>query len=607
MPGASLVRRVLDVFDDGRSGRAAWLVALLLFGAALETVGVGLILPFIALVAEPSVVVTNPWLARAYELSPAQDPTTFFWLFALGMLAFYVFKNVCVGLVAWRSNAAIFGRMHAVFTRLMSRYMHEAYTFHLANASSDLQRNINHDVVMAFNWVVAQCFLLVRDALLVGLLLAMLFVVEPVATLAAAAAIAIPGGLFVLLTKNLMTRFGRDERRHFAAMIKWIAQGVGGIKEARVLGKEDYFVENFDRHARRYALTRRNAVTVNEMPRLVLETVAVAGMLVVVLATLAQGRAMQAVLPSLAMFAVAAFRLLPAATRSVRAWNLIRHHRESLEQVWRDLEACRAVTAVRDAGASPPPPFATAISLVDAEVRYAPSDTPAIRGVNVEIRCGEAVALVGPSGAGKTTVVDALLGLLPLARGRLLVDGVEVAAGDGAWRRRFGYIPQQIYLVDDTLRQNVAFGEPAVAIDDARVLAALRAAQLEAFVASLPEGLDTPLGENGVRLSGGQRQRIGIARALYPDPDVLVLDEATAALDPETEAAVSEAITSLAGRKTLVVIAHRMSTVRRCERLFFLVDGQVAAEGTYDELLEGCARFRAMASAGAERAAALGG
>lgn len=590
----SLPTQVLAVFDDGRRVRALGLVGLMFVGALLETVGVGLILPFIAIIAEPSIIETNPWMARLYALAPVSDATGFFWLFAALMLVFYVFKNVCVGAVVYISNAVIFGRMHVVFTRLLSRYMHAPYTFHLTHSSSDLQRNINHDVVMAFNWVVSQCFFLLRDALLVAALLVLLLAVEPAATLAAAVAIGVPGLLFYLLTRNSMVRLGEDERRQYALMIKWVSQGIGGIKEAKILGTEDYFVETFAGHAGSFARTRRTMLTVNELPRLVLETIAVGSILVVVLVTASRGSPLQAVLPSLAMFGVAAFRVLPAATRSIRAIGLIRHHRGSLQQVWHDLNASRELQGIeRDTGQKMR--FGDALELDDVEVRYDEDGPSALKGVSLTIRRGEAVAFVGPSGAGKTTAVDALLGLLPIARGRVLVDGRDIAERRTAWQGRCGYIPQQIYLIDDTIRQNVAFGVPADDIDDERVLAALRASQLDAFVASLPEGLDTNLGENGVRLSGGQRQRIGIARSLYPDPDVLVLDEATAALDPESEAAVSDAIVALAGDKTLIVVAHRMSTVRRCDRLFFLEDGRLAATGTFAELVESCPRFRAMA------------
>ena len=341
-------------------------------------------------------------------------------------------------------------------------------------------------------------------------------------------------------------------------------------------------------------------------PRYIVEVTLVGAMLVVVYTLTRSGQSASDLLAILGVFALAAYRLMPSANRILSAVNNVNFVRAPVEDVHRDMQLFAETAAEGAPGeAGEAVTFADSITLENLSYIYPGAAEAALNDVNQSIQRGESVGIVGRSGAGKTTLIDVILGVLAPSAGRLLVDGRDIRASLGSWQRRIGYVPQTIYLTDDTLRRNVAFGFEDEAIDDARIGAVLEAAYLHDFVSSLPGGLDTVVGEHGVRLSGGQRQRIGIARALYHDPDVLVMDEATSAVDSETERHIAAAIQALHGRKTILIIAHRLSTVRGCDRLLFLDGGRCPAAGSFDELMAGNASFRAMVDDGewADRAA----
>lgn len=360
-------------------------------------------------------------------------------------------------------------------------------------------------------------------------------------------------------------------------MIKWVNQGLGGVKESRVLGREGYFVDAYRASSAGYARAMRYLATVSQLPRLYLETLVAGGILLLLGVAMARHEGSEVVVPTLALFGAAAFRLLPSVNRIIASITNIRYHESAVEVIHRDMGLMAGAGAHREADAPGPGgelQFAHDIELRDVCFQYPESNVTTLNGVSLVILKGSAVALVGPSGAGKTTLVDVLLGLLQPTSGAVLVDGQDVHAHLRSWQRRIGYIPQVIYLSDDTLRRNVAFGVPDPDIDDEKVWKALESAQLAGLVRAWPDGLTAVVGERGVRLSGGQRQRIGIARALYHDPEVLVLDEATSSLDGATERDIMSAIEALAGNKTLIVIAHRLSTVERCDRTYWIRDGR---------------------------------
>jgi ABC-type multidrug transport system fused ATPase/permease subunit len=319
----------------------------------------------------------------------------------------------------------------------------------------------------------------------------------------------------------------------------------------------------------------------------------VAGVMTVVILIIGAGGGATKIIAAMTLFVAAVFRLIPSMNRILMAMNTIRVSQEAVDEIHRDLSFADGRTAAREEAAGPNRiPFEHSIRIDDLSFRYPGSSGVAVEHINLEIRKGESVGLAGASGAGKTTLVDLILGLLAPETGRMTVDGEDIVPRMRTWRRQVGYVPQSIYLTDDTIRRNIAFGVADENIDQARVADAVGLARLDEMVASLPDGLDTVIGEHGIRLSGGQRQRIGIARALYRDPELLVLDEATSSLDTETEHEISNAIDALSGHKTLIIVAHRLSTIRRCDRVIFMEKGRLVDSGSFDQLTEANGSFR---------------
>jgi len=380
-------------------------------------------------------------------------------------------------------------------------------------------------------------------------------------------------------------RWGLARQHHEGLRIQQLQQGLGSAKDIKLLGREGEFLAQYSVHNIQSARVAQYQATLQQLPRMILELLAVAGLAALVATLLAQGREMAGILPTVGLFAAAAFRLAPSVTRVLSAVQSFRYGMPVTNTLYDELK----LTATEPAPRNPngPAAFQTEIRLADVRYTYQGAHAPVLNALCISILKGESVGFVGPSGSGKSTMVDVILGLLTPDEGQVMVDGQDVQRSLRAWQDQIGYVPQSIYLTDDTLRRNVAFGLPDDKIDDAAVQRAIKAAQLEDFVAGQPDGLETVVGERGVRLSGGQRQRIGIARALYHDPAVLVLDEATSALDTDTEAGVMQAVMALQGSKTILIVAHRLSTVEHCDRLYQLERGEVVAEGTPAEILNG--------------------
>ncbi len=604
----SSLAKLASFFDRRDRFRAGGLLLLMLLGAAFEALGIAAILPFIALIDNAEAADDyRPlrWLSRLSGLGPGRE--FLIWCGTL-LILLYLIKGCYLGLLYALQHRFLIGRQVALSRRLLAAYVTSPYTFHLQRNSAELQTHLNSDVVLVFTEVLVPLCRLVIEALVALAIVLVLIIVRPALALQV---IGILGGLsaaFYLAMHRRAAAYGELQHQRFVAMTQWVNQALGGVKEARLLGREMYFVESYARASAEYARATRFFRTASELPRLGIESITVVGMLALVVLLLARGRDVASLIPMLGVFALAAVRLMPSLNRMVGGVAALRFFGASIDAVYRDLRALR-----EQAGEGPAPPgtqggagrpagdalpFTSAIELQGVCYRYPGAHGPALREVSLTIPRGRAVAFVGSSGAGKSTLVDVILGLLTPVAGRVLVDGVDIQPHLPAWQRQIGYIPQAVYLLDDTLRRNVAFGLPDELIDDARVWDSLAAAQLADLARGLPAGLDTRLGERGVRLSGGQRQRIGIARALYHDPAVLVLDEATSAVDYETERDILRAIAGLSGDKTIITVAHRLSAVRHCDTIFLLRAGRVTAAAPYDELLATSPEFRCQVRVG---------
>ncbi|MEP6937512.1 MAG: ABC transporter ATP-binding protein [Chthoniobacterales bacterium] len=577
-----LLREIIGLFDRRERWKLALLAVLLFFGSLLEVVGIGIILPFIKIVGDPAVALQHPqigpWLARA-GIGTARSVTIAACCLLLGLS---LFKGIYVAWTMRASYQFIYDKVLSLTKQLLVTYLHAPYLFHLHKNTAELVRNTTVEPEAIGGVLKFALFLPTEIIVVCGLVALLVFTSPGTAVIGIAAMGALMWSVSAYSRKEL-GRLGRVRSTEHAAMIQWVNQSLGGIKEVKLLGREEFFADALGRCGRKYADALRRSTFITQYPRVILETSASLLIVLFVLLVILSGRDVKTIVGTLALFGMATVRLVPSATRITNSLHGIRFYGHAVTSVAESLRV-NANAKVPTAPESTLE-FAKAICLVNLSYRYPDAASDALSEVNLEIPRGARVAFVGSSGAGKTTLANLVLGLLEPTSGRLLVDGVDVRDRLRAWQQHLGYIPQDIYLIDDTIRRNIAFGLPDAQIDDAAVWRAIEAAQLTAFVRQLGGGLDAQVGERGVRISAGQRQRIGIARALYHNPDVLVLDEATSALDNETERLFAAAINALARRKTILIIAHRLSTVRDCDTIYLMQDARVTASGSFDELL----------------------
>jgi ABC-type multidrug transport system fused ATPase/permease subunit len=575
------VRKIWGVLTPPERKSTVILLILTFIGMGLEILGVGLVIPALALLTQADYATRFPAILPILHAlgDPSQDSLVVGSMLAL--VAIYGVKAMFLTMLAWYQARLAFGLRAEWSQRLFSVYLHQPYTFHLQRNSAQLIHNtVNQVDQLAISIVMPGMTLLSESLVFLGLSV-MLMTVEPLGTVIVVTILGVAGWSFHRTTRGLMTRWGKEAQLHGALRFHHLAQGLGGAKDVKLLGRESGFLEQFHTHNVQNARAARLQSTLQQLPRLWLELLAVGGLAALVLTMLAQGLAAPAILPTLGMFAAAAFRLLPSVNRILVVVQLLRYAKPVIDNVHAELSL---PTPEADTRTSQEGPFDHTLEFHHVAYAYPGAARRALNDITLTIQRGESVGFVGSSGAGKSTLVDILLGLLTPVAGVVRVDGYDVQLSLRHWQDQIGYVPQVIFLTDDTLRRNVALGLPDAQIDETAVQRAIRAAQLEAFVNGLPAGLDTVVGERGVRLSGGQRQRIGIARALYHDPAVLVLDEATSALDEATERGVMDAVRALQGTKTVIIVAHRLSTVRYCTRQYRLEEGQVVGQGSCSEV-----------------------
>jgi ABC-type multidrug transport system fused ATPase/permease subunit len=577
----SVIAKIYSNLTKADRKRAAVLLGLMVIGMGLETLGIGLVIPVISLLMQGDLVARYPQLEPLLVALGNPTQTQLIMGTMAALVGIYLIKTLFLGFLAWRQVKLGFGVQAQLSQRLFTTYLRQPYTFHLQRNSAKLIRNILSEVAM-FSNVLTQSMSLLAEALVVLGIAILLLAVEPVGAVIVAAVLATAAGIFHFSTRGRIARWGLARQHHEGLRIQHLQQGLGGAKDVKLLGREDDFLARYGMHNAQSVRAGQLQATLQQMPRLWLELLAVAGLATLVTTMLAQGRQIAAIVPIVGLFAAAAFRLMPSVNRILVAAQLLRYGSPVINNLHEELKL-----VVPD----PPPKSSTKsafkeqVELSDVSFTYPLAAGPALDGLTLAIHKGESVGFVGPSGSGKSTLVDVILGLLTPTTGRVLVDGSDIQLNLRAWQDQVGYVPQTIYLTDDSLQRNVAFGLANEQIDALAVRRAIRAAQLEDFVATLPDGLETVVGERGVRLSGGQRQRIGIARALYHNPQVLVLDEATSALDTVTEQGIMESVTALRRSKTILIVAHRSSTVQYCDRLYRLDRGKVVDTGSPQALL----------------------
>jgi ABC-type multidrug transport system fused ATPase/permease subunit len=595
-------RKLLDLLAPRERRNFRILLAMIVVMGIFQMLTVASILPLMFVLQHPAIIETSPSLSWIYSTFGFTSHQRFMLALASGVFFLVIFGMVFKAVTAYATYRFCMMRSYTISSRMLNGYLSQPYTWFLDRHSAGLGAAVLGEVQKVVSSALLPAMKFITGLVTSLALIALLLAVRPGVALVSAGVI---GGVYALLyagVRRRINRMGRERHQQNEQRFRIVGEAFGGMKDVKLLGLEGYFVDRFRGPARRVAEVDAADQSLREVPRYVIEGVAFGGLVGFILYLLMTGDgSFGSVIPILSVFAFTAIRLFPALQQVYGSLGQMRFATGTLDKVHRDFVAIGARTPIGlGSGAAPAALHLTErLELEDVHYAYPQSERAALQSMSLAIPARSTVGIVGGTGAGKTTTVDIVLGLLMPDRGTLSVDGVPITPENiRAWQRSIGYVPQQIFLSDDTVAANVAFGRAAADIDQAAVERAARIAELHDFVMrELPEGYATKVGERGVRLSGGQRQRIGIARALYHDPDVLILDEATSALDNLTERAVMDAVHNLGRAKTIVMIAHRLSTVRECDTIFMLEGGRVVAEGSYDELIESNRQFRALAGA----------
>lgn len=585
------VKRLLYIIPASKVSLVG-MVFLFIFSSGLEVVGIGAIAPFINLATKPQLIYKYGWLEKLYTVSAISDESRF--IAFLGLLVVLLFCSKV--LVAWLTQVAIFKfscrQQRLLINKLLDSYLSATYTYHLEKGSTYVTDNII-EVANKFSFIVQPLFVTTANICVAVSLLTLLWFTSSMVMIVLLVML-LPVVLFINFFKQKVRVWGEQNRFSKGKILKTINHSLGGIKETKVIGCEDYFKKELALHTNGLEASQTGFFGFGILPRFLIETVILTSTIGVIAYYLFIGRSINELQAVLGVYAIASIRLLPAFTQAIGGINALRNNSFTIDQIYFDLKELRRENKQQNKLDLVTHQnfklerlnFESGLSLDNISYKYPNQHNWAIEDLSLSIKKGESIAFIGKSGAGKTTLVDIILGLLMPQQGDIKVDGVSVYSNLRAWQNLVGYIPQSIFLADDTMKRNIAFGVADELIDIDRLYRAIEAAQLMEVVENLPQGIDTRVGERGVLLSGGQRQRVGIARALYHEREILVLDEATAALDNETERLVTDAINALSGQKTLITIAHRLTTVEKCDRVYELQQGKIVNAGSFREVIK---------------------
>lgn len=553
------------------------LVVLMLIGAVLETTSISLVIPVISALMQPKKLMEYAPVRWFYEIFHIQSTLQFTVIVMLALIAAFILKNVFLFFQQKRVYHFVYTNQFYTAERLLRSYLKKDYEYFLNADTATIQRSIAADVNNMYALILAMLQVVSESIVFLTIGISLL-VFDPVMTLVIGALLIITLLVIKKIIKPIMHRTGRENQDYGASMYQWIGQAVTGIKEVKITGKEQYFIEEYMKQGKGFIAAMERFCLFSNSPKLLIETVCIAGLVAYMLVLVLLGQDIGAQMPVLSAFAVAAVRLMPSASRINNQLTQMAYCEPFFMNVSDNLveDISEENTDLSYAvDAADKLPVTKEIVLQDITYAYPNTDKLIFDRASLTIRVGTAIGIVGGSGAGKTTIVDILLGLLKVKSGTVYADGVNVMEHYREWLKNIGYIPQMISLLDADIRKNVAFGVREEDIDEEKLWHALKEAQLDEFVNALPDKEYTGVGERGIRISGGQRQRIGIARALYHDPEVLILDEATSALDNETEAAIMDSINRLHGRKTLIIIAHRLQTIEKCDEVYRVENGKI--------------------------------
>jgi len=594
----SILKKILKLLDRRERKRLYMLFGAMAISALIEVVGIVSILPFLSLITNPELINDNRYLNWLYMSLNFQSTNRFLVFIGVMMLLVLIISNIVIVLTMWGQARFTSMRNYSISRRLLSTYLYQPYVFFLNKNTTELSKNILSEVTQVTS-VLIQLIQIMSSGIAALFIFIMLVVVEPLLALSVMVILGVSYVFIYRMVKKKIYNLGRVRFDVNTDLYKVVDEAFGGIKQLKLLGFEEVFINRYSKSSFEYAKISATNQIISRTPRYIMEVVSVGGIISVVLYLLAFDRGFQDTLPIIGLFAFAAYRIMPALQNIFASVTALRYYIPALDVLYKEMYSFehKSYTKTDSKKKFSQISLQKELKLEGINFCYPGTSKLVIDNLNIKIDCNISVAFVGKTGVGKTTIADIILGLLRPTSGRILVDGVEITDDNlPGWQKNLGYIPQDIYLLDDTVARNIAFGVTDEKIDMNIVKSAAKIANIHDFVSEeLPNKYQTVVGERGIRLSGGQRQRIGIARALYHNPGVLILDEATSALDGATEKEVFEAIDNIAQTKTLIIIAHRLTTIRGCDIIYVMKDSKIVGQGKYEELMESNIEFRNMA------------
>jgi ABC-type multidrug transport system fused ATPase/permease subunit len=570
----SNIKKIIYLIPVNKKKEVLFLILFMFLGIILEMVGIGVIIPGLSMILNPGVYKSYPIAENGLKFIGNPSQSTLIFLVLSFFIIIYFIKFIFFIFLTWKQNNFSNAINLSISQELFKGYLASPYSFHLNKNSSQLLRIIQNDVGAFFGMMQAIIIIAIEMTMLIGISLVLL-ISEPFGTILIVSFFLIFGIIFQRLIKGKLLKFGKNKQYYGGLIYQSLLQGFGAVKDVKLLGREFFFENEFKKNNIIFTKNNIKINILNVLPRPYLEFISVVGLSIMILVLTKNGENLTTLVPILGVFLAASFRMIPSINRIMSSMQVIRVTKISIDTLYDELVQIRHTDTSQPVEVLINSGFKNKISIIDVSYKYPNTDKNILSKINLEIEFGKSIGIVGPSGSGKSTLVDLILGLLSPTKGMILVDDQNIQNNLREWQKNIGYVPQNIFLTDDSIKKNVAFGIPENEIDNNALWSALKSSQLNDYVLNLPDGVNTFVGERGVRLSGGQRQRIGIARALYHNPNVLVFDEATSALDSKTELDFMQAVDQLKGIKTLIIIAHRISTLSNCDKIISIKDEAV--------------------------------
>lgn len=567
-------RRLIGLFNKKEKTNSVIMLGLIILGGLAETIGIGVILPFATILLDQTSVEKYPIIKTITEVPWIGGYRRFIAILCVGLVLIFILKSLYMFFLIYIQNRFTLNRQIDMSRKLFQSYIYKPYEYFFHKNTAELQRNVNVLVGSVIQGMLMTGLSLLTELMVVVCIMVLLLIIDPISSVSIIIVLGGITALYYIFVKKKLNSIAKKQQTYGIGMVKSVNEGLGGIKDVKILQREESFISRYNENGRGFAKTTATYNIISQSPRLLIETVAICGLLIIVVINALRNPDMGASLPTIALFGMAAIRIMPSMNRIVGYMTTVRFSTTHFEMIYDDLKEAGSGSTRRYEEVKKTE-FTKNIEIHGLKYRYPGTESVVLENVELTIDKGLSIGIMGSSGAGKTTLIDLLLGLLEPEKGEILIDGKNIMDNLEGYRKNIGYVPQEICIIDDRIAANVAFGVPEDDVDLDKVWAVLRTANLADYIETLEDGLDTKVGESGMRLSGGQRQRLGIARALYDDPDILVLDEATSSLDTESEKAISDAMINVGHAKTMIIIAHRLNTLDKCDAIYEIIDSRI--------------------------------